>query len=89
MAIRHAKKTITDEATLIADASNDREGFLLKINNPSGGVTVYLGASGVTTTAGYPMVTGTSLEVRLLKDEKIYGIIASGNQDIFTLSQGN
>ena len=89
MAIRHAKITVDDEATVISDANGDREGHTVLISNPSGGVTVYVGASNVSTTSGYPVVTGTSITVKLEKDEKLYGIVASGTQDVNVLRQGN
>ena len=54
----------------------------VEVYNPSTTVTVYLGASGVTTTDGYPLLPGGRFAVDLGLGEELYGIVASSTQAV-------
>lgn len=56
------------------------------IQNPTGGQTVYLGANGVDTTEGFPLVPGATIGWDLV-DESVYGIVATGTQAVKVLAR--
>lgn len=69
-----AVSVATSAAALPASALGGRRALII---SNFGAATIYLGASGVTTAAGFPLLAGQSisLEVGALA---IYGIVASG-----------
>ena len=50
------------------------------LKNPSAN-TVYIGGSGVNTTAGFPLLSGESIEVDLQSDA-VYAVVASGTETV-------
>ena len=56
----------------------------VSLSNVTGGHTVYLGDSAVTSSDGYPLVAGASLQMWLYADESLYAIC--GGTDDSTLS---
>lgn len=77
MAVSAQQVTVGTSATQLSVADTDAiSGESLAIYNGSGS-TVYLGGSGVTTGAGFPLATGTTLTVDLTPGSSLYAIAAS------------
>ncbi len=68
-------------------------GFILYNN---GSTTVFLGDSAVTTSTGFPVLTATEFSlgevsdrsIRGLTTDRLYGIVASGTEDVRVLLRG-
>lgn len=89
MAVGHARVSVAATATVLGSAAADRDGFTVVVQNPSGGATVFLGGSGVTTTDyGYSLAAGAEVSVELLKGEALYGVVASGTTTVNVLRIG-
>lgn len=54
----------------------------------SGTVTVYLGGPGVATATGFPLAVGNTLNVDLRATNDLYGIVATGTNDVSVLQVG-
>lgn len=79
--IQGERITVAATATLITDATGDKNGHSVSIQNPSGGATIYLGGSGVTSSSyGYALAGGMDFGADLEKGEMLYAITASGTQ---------
>lgn len=79
--------TVSTSATLLATGGSGGtfgSSFLIRV--PSGGVTLSVGASDVTTSAGFDVVSGEPLVVDLDPGETIYGIVATGTQAVHVLA---
>lgn len=88
MAISSAQVSVTTSATLLSSAeTDDRTGSALALTN-GGAVTVFLGASGVTTGSGFGLAAGTSMALDLQPGESLYGIVASGTATVSVLRTG-
>lgn len=79
--------TVTTSATeLLSPGSGDRRAGLVHV--PSGGATVHVGASNVTTANGIPVGAGSSLALNeatagdAIAKYGLYGIVATGTQDV-------
>lgn len=64
-----------------ADGGIGEELVGASVTNP-GPVTVYLGGSDVTASTGTPLVSGATLSIDLEPGDRLYGITASGTQDV-------
>ena len=89
MAVSHARVSVGTTATKLTSDYDGKDGQTINIQNPSGGVDVYLGGEGVTTTSyGYLLGASTSFSVELQDDEKVYAVVASGTQTVNIFRQG-
>jgi len=89
MPVSHNRISVTTTATKLTNDFDGRDGQTINVQNPSGGVDVYLGGEGVTTTAyGYLLGASTSFSVELQTGEKLYAVVASGTQTVNVLRQG-
>ena len=89
MAVAHSQVVVAATATVIADAGRDRDGFAVIVQNPSGGSSVFIGGSTVTSTVyGHALAAGATLEVVLKQGETIYGIVATGTITVNVLRVG-
>ena len=86
MAVVGVRVTVADSATLIA--TGDVAGTRVVLRAPSGGVTVSLGGSNVTTSNGFNLTAGEPLSIDLDSGEKLYGVVASSTQVVHTLASG-
>lgn len=74
--------TVTTTATLVvADDDIPRTVYL----HNTGGATVYLGSSSVTTSSGFHLPNGDTLTIIVPQRETIYGITSGGSCDIALL----
>lgn len=90
MAVTHNVVTVAATATTISDASNDRDGHSVSVQNPTGGATVYIGGAGVTSSVyGVALIGGADMSVDLLQGEVLFGIVATGTQGVNVLRAGN
>jgi len=72
--------SIGTSATLIpTSALSNRKSITIKNN---GSNTIFIGGSGVTTGNGYPLNVNESLDIDLDDNANIYGIVASGTEDL-------
>jgi hypothetical protein len=86
MAVVGARVTVAATATALVVADPlDQGGVVCAIKNPTGGVTVDLGGSAVTTGTGFALAGGESASVDLQGGESLYAITASGTQVIHVL----
>jgi hypothetical protein len=92
MAVSATKPTIAATATVIftsqAKVTGKSRALVILISNPTGGQTVYLGDSGVTVGAGFPLLTGTSIELTIQGGESVYGIVSATTQVVNVLVSG-
>lgn len=89
MAVSSAPVTVTTTATLLSAAETDgdaRLSLLLKV--PTGGATVFLGGSGVTTATGFPAAAGEPYAFDLAPGDALYGIVAASTQAVNVLRTG-
>ena len=89
MAISHARVSVGTTATKLTSDFDGKDGQTINVQNPAGGVDVYLGGEGVTTTSyGFLLKADTSFSVELQDDEKLYAVVASSTQTVNILRQG-
>ena len=90
MAVTHNIVSVGATATIISDASNDREGHSVLVQNPSASVTVYIGGAGVTTASyGVALAAAGDISIDLSQGEVLYGVVASSTQNVNVLRAGN
>ena len=75
--------TIATTPTLIV--ADDNQNRTIYIHN-SGGAKIYVGGSTVTTTTGFHIGNGESQELFLPISETLYGVVASGTNNIQVLT---
>ena len=87
MAVLHARVTIGTTATLIAEASSNRDGMDVMIQSAKGGSTeVFIGGDGVTNSSyGHLIDPDEHFDVHLAAGEKLYGIVTTGTQVVNVL----
>ena len=78
--------TATRIDTAAEDISLDRKSGIAVYNN--GAAIVYLGGSGVTTAAGFPLAVGGQVSMDADAAEGLYGIVASGTVEVRVLEVG-
>jgi hypothetical protein len=89
MAVNHAQVSVGTTATLLSSASAGRNGQTVLVQNPTGGVNVYLGGVGVTTSSyGYLLQAGSAFAIDLADAEGLYGVVTTGTQAVGVLRQG-
>ena len=82
--MKSAHVTITTSPTLLIDKDNKNRYVYLHV---VGNMTVYLGASNVTTSTGLNTEKHTTpLEFFLPINEQLYGIVATGTEDVRVLT---
>lgn len=90
MSFQGAVVSVTTTATALnaaESAGSDKVSLTIKV--PTGGATVYLGGSDVTTAQGYPLAAGESLPINTLaRGEVIYARVAASTQNVHVLRQG-
>lgn len=86
MSLGAATVTITTSPTLIATGLNGAS--WLYLHAPTGGNTVYVGPSNVTTATGLELPKGELHEFWLAETDKLYGIVASSTQALMTMQSG-
>lgn len=89
MAISHARVSVGTTATKLTSDYDGKDGQTINVQNPSGGVDVYIGGEGVTTTDyGYLLKADTNFSVELQDDEKLYAVVTTGTQTVNIIRQG-
>lgn len=89
MSVQSASVSVGSTATaLTAAESSGSDPVSVAVAVPSGGVTVYVGGSDVTTGNGYPLAGGAAMSIDLRQGERLYGIVASGTQSVNVLRSG-
>jgi hypothetical protein len=78
--------SVTSTATLLVAANIMDQ--TVWIHN-SGGGTLYIGASNVTTSNGYKLDNDDKMQIPVGDNEGLYGIVASGTNTVFVLKQVN
>ena len=86
MSLGAAVVTITTSPTLIATGLNGASWVYL--HAPTGGNTVYVGPSNVTTATGLELPKGALQAFWLAETDKLYGIVATSTQALMTLQTG-
>ena len=86
MSLGAATVTITTSPTLIATGLNGAS--WLYVHAPTGGNTVYVGPSNVTTATGLELPKGELHEFWLAETDKLYGIVATSTQPLMTMQSG-
>lgn len=86
--MRARKVTVGTTATLIANGGTAMNPDDVVILNPSGNETVYVGAVGVSTATGFPVAAGGVFNWALTGDS-VYGIVASGTEDVHVAEKGD
>ena len=86
MSLSATTVTITTSPTLIATGLNGAS--WLYLHAATGGNTVYVGPSNVTTATGLELPKGELHEFWLAETDKLYGIVASSTQSLMTMQSG-
>ena len=86
MSLGAATVTITTSPTLIATGLNGASWVYL--HAPTGGNTIFVGPSNVTTATGLELPKGELHEFWLAETDKLYGIVASSTQALMTMQSG-
>ena len=86
MSLSAAVVTITTSPTLIATGLNGAS--WLYLHAATGGNTVYVGPSNVTTATGLELPKGELHEFWLAETDKLYGIVATSTQALMTMQSG-
>lgn len=79
-----AATSVTTAATQITTSISGNDARIIRNNEASGGNTVYLGASNVTTTTGFPLLPQEAMEIPS-GPTVIYGIVATGTGNVRAL----
>lgn len=89
MAVAHAQVSVGTTATLLSAEKAGRDGQTILVQNPTGGVNVYLGGAGVTTSSyGYLLQAGSAFAIDLADAEGLYAVVSTGTQAVGVLRQG-
>jgi hypothetical protein len=89
MAVSHQRVSVGATATQLTSDYDGKDGQTINVQNPAGGVDVFLGGAGVTTTSyGFLLGAGISFSVELQDDEKLYAVVTTGTQTVNILRQG-
>ncbi len=89
MAVSHARVSVGTTATKLTSDYDGKDGQTINVQNPAGGVDVYIGGEGVTTTDyGYLLKAETNFSVELQDDEKLYAVVTTGTQTVNIIRQG-
>jgi hypothetical protein len=86
MSLSATKVTIGTTATLIATGLTGASWVYL--HAPTGGNTVHIGGSDVTTATGLELPKGALHEFWLAETDKLYGIVATGTQPLMIMQTG-
>ena len=86
MSLSATTVTITTSPTLIATGLVGAS--WLYLHAPTGGNTVFVGPSNVTTATGLELEKGQPFAVWLAETDKLYGIVASSTQALMTMQSG-
>lgn len=79
MAIAAGQVSVGTSATVIYAASGGRANLSVKV--PTGGQTVFVGPSGVTTATGMALESGGDVfKINLAGGETLYGVVAATTQ---------
>ena len=87
MAVLHARVTVGTTATLLAEATSNRDGMDVMIQSAKGGSTeVFIGGVGVTAASyGHLIDPDEHFDVHLASGETLYGITSAGTQVVNVL----
>lgn len=89
MTVLAASVSVGTSATLLSSSTDDGAyGHTVAVKVPTGGATVSLGGSAVTTAAGFPLAAGESATFDLGSGDALYGIVVSGTQAVNVLRTG-
>lgn len=89
MAVSGRRVTVTTTATRLDTADVDTQaGSRLTLRNADAAVTVDLGASDVTSGAGYGLTAAAVVELVHGSDEAVYGIVAAGTVVVHVFETG-
>lgn len=80
--MRSIAVSITTSATQIVNGDNQNRNIYI---HNGGGSKIYLGGSDVTTSNGYHLANNESVSILLPIGESIFGVVASGTNDITVL----
>ena len=86
MSLGAATVTITTSPTLVATGLNGAS--WLYVHAATGGNTVYVGPSNVTTATGLELPKGELHEFWLAETDKLYGIVATSTHPLMTMQSG-
>lgn len=89
MGVAHERVSVGTTATKLSSDFSGNDGQTINVQNPYGGVDVYIGGAGVTTTSyGFLLKAETSMSIDLLEHENLYAVVASGTQTVNVIRQG-
>ncbi len=81
-----SQQTITSTPTLIATGLVGAS--YIYLHSPTGGNTVYIGNSDVTSSNGFALPKDEMHEVWLPETDKLYAVVASGSETLYVLHTG-
>lgn len=90
MAVASVSVTVATTATLLSgtdpgDSQGAANGQSVTVRVPSGGATVYLGGSNVSTSNGFPLAATESFSMDCLPGDALYGVVAASTQAVNVL----
>ena len=60
----------------------------VSLHAPTGGNTIYIGGSDVTTSTGMEMPKGALHSIWIAETDKVYGVVASATESLMVFSSG-
>lgn len=87
MAIIHKRVTIGTTPTLITTGTVGASWVTL--HAPSGGNTIYIGDTDVTTSTGLELPKGALHTIWIAEADKLYGVVANSTEVIMVFSSGS
>lgn len=90
MAVTHQRVSVGTTATQLTLDADGKDGQTVNVQNPTGGVSVFIGGAGVTTTSyGYLLGAGADFSIELDDDEKLFAVVAASTQTVNIIRQGS
>jgi hypothetical protein len=88
MAITGSTSLVDDSPAVALTTANGIRRALV-IRNPAAAQTIYLGGSGVTAAAGFPLAGGETVTLHLGEKDVVYGICGSGESTTVRLLEAD
>lgn len=88
MAVDAAQVSVGTTETELTGAQTDTVAGQSLVAINKGAASVFLGGTGVTTTTGFELAAGESVNVDVNQGEKLFGIVATGTQTVHVLRIG-
>lgn len=89
MSVSHAQVSVATTQTKLSSDFSGKDGQTLNVQNPVGGLNVFIGGTGVTSSSyGFLLAGGSSLSMKLQEGESLFAIVTASTQTVNVIRQG-